>query len=73
MRTLCSWVSSQKALKRTVRSSTGSSRIVVGLIGSSSRGGGGGGGGGEEGGGGGGWEEVWPAAPWGLAERPNWA
>ena len=62
MRTLCSWVSSHNASKRVVRLSTGSSRIVVGLIGSSS-GGGGGGGREEEGGGGGGWEEVWLAAP----------
>ena len=49
MRTRCSWVSSQYASKRAVRSSTGSSRIVEGLADPSpgtTVGGGGGGGGG---------------------------
>ena len=62
-----------------MRSSTGSSRIVEGLMGFSScdgYGGGGeevvcGGGGWEEVWGGGGWEEACPASPWGSIGRLN--
>ena len=45
MRTRCSWVSSQKASKRSVRASTGSSKSGVGLEGAAPEVGGGGGGG----------------------------
>ena len=45
MRTQCSCVSSQKASKRSVRESTGSSRSGVGLNGAALKVGGGGGGG----------------------------
>ena len=48
-RTRCSWVSSQKASKRSVSESTGSSRSGEGLDGAASRG--------CRGGGGGGWDE----------------
>ena len=44
MRTRCSWVLSQKASKRSVRASIGSSRSGVGLDGASSEVGCGGGG-----------------------------
>ena len=47
-RTRCSWVSSQKASKRSVSESTGSSRSGEGLEGAASVGCGGGGGGGGE-------------------------
>ena len=47
MRTRCSWVSSHNASKRSVRTSTGSSKSGVGLDGAASEVGGGGGGGGE--------------------------
>ena len=45
MRTRCSWVSSQNASKLSVRASTGSSRLGVGLDGAASEVGGCGGGG----------------------------
>ena len=44
MRTRCSWVSSHKALKLSVRASTGSSRSGLGLDGAAAKAGCGGGG-----------------------------
>ena len=56
-RTRSSWVSSQKASKRSVSESTGSSRSGEGLEGAASRG--------YQGGGGGGWDDDWSMSPWG--------
>ena len=62
MRTRCSWVSSQKASKRSVSESTGSSRSGEGLEGAAAQG--------CRGGGGGGWDEDWPMSPWGSPRDP---
>ena len=64
-RTRCSWVSSQKASKRSVSESIGSSRSGEGLEGAVSVGCDGGGGGG------GGWDEDCPMSPWGSPRKPK--